>query len=39
MFSKSMNKAISSGIIFSSHREKPRRPRIIMIVQVPGNHC
>jgi hypothetical protein len=31
-----MNKAISSGIIFSSHREKPRRPRFIMIVQVLG---
>jgi len=31
-----MNRAISSGTFFSSHREKPRRPRIIMIVQVLG---
>jgi len=35
MFSKSMNKAISSGTTFSSHGEKPRRPRF-MIVQVLG---
>jgi len=33
MFSKSMNKAISSGTTFSSHGEKPRRPSF-MIVQV-----